>query len=70
MGITIEATYENGNLKLAKPLPLKEHERVRVTIESESSWAERTAGMLQWCGDPELLRRIAEDEEFGILESR
>jgi predicted DNA-binding antitoxin AbrB/MazE fold protein len=70
MGITVEATYENGTLKLTTPLPLKEHQKVRVTIESEGSWAERTAGMLSWSGDPELLRRIAEDEEFGILESR
>ena len=69
MAITIEATYENGTLKLAEPLPLKEHEKVRVTIEPELTWAERTAGMLKWTGDPEVLRRIAEDDEFGILES-
>jgi hypothetical protein len=25
--------------------------------------------MLKWTGDPEILRRIAEDDEFGILES-
>jgi len=33
------------------------------------SWAERTAGLLQWKGDPELLQRIAEGDEFSILES-
>ncbi len=69
MAITIEAIYENGTLKLAQPLPLTEHEKVRVTIEPELTWAERTAGMLKWTGDPEVLRRIAEDDEFGILES-
>ena len=69
MTITIEATYENGVLKPAQPLPLKEHEKVRVTIEPELTWAERTAGMLKWTGDPAVLRRIAEDDEFGILES-
>jgi len=69
MALTIEATYENGVLKLAEPLPLKEHEKVRVTVEPTLTWAERTAGMLHWTGDPEILRRIAEDDEFSILES-
>ena len=69
MSITVEATYENGCLKLSQPLPLKEHERVQVTVQSKRSVAEETAGMLKWRGDPELLRRIAEDDEFSILES-
>ena len=69
MNMTIDAIYENGVLKPVQPLPLKEHEKVQVTIESELSWAERTAGMLGWTGDPELLRRIAEDDEFGLLGS-
>jgi predicted DNA-binding antitoxin AbrB/MazE fold protein len=69
MAIVVEATYEDGVLKPAEPLPLEEHEKVRLTVEPEISWAERTAGMLQWTGDPEILRRIAEDDEFGILES-
>jgi predicted DNA-binding antitoxin AbrB/MazE fold protein len=67
MAIVVEATYENGVLTPAQPLPLGEHERVRVTIEPELGWADRTAGLLQWTGDPEVLRRIAEDDEFGIL---
>jgi predicted DNA-binding antitoxin AbrB/MazE fold protein len=69
MPITVEATYENGMLKLAQPLPLLDHDKVRVTIEPEVSWTERTAGMLKWTGDPEILRRLAEDDEFGILGS-
>ncbi len=69
MILTVEAIYENGVLKPQEPLPLQEHEKVRITVESERTWAERTAGMLQWSGDPEVLRRIAEDDEFGILES-
>ena len=69
MSFTVDATYENGTLKLTQPLPLREHERVRVTIEPEPSWAERTTGMVPWTGDPEELRRLAEDDEFGIMES-
>jgi predicted DNA-binding antitoxin AbrB/MazE fold protein len=33
MPITVEAVYEDGVLKPAEPLPLKEHEKVRVTVE-------------------------------------
>jgi len=33
MTLTVEAVYENGVLKPAQPLPLQEHERVRVTVE-------------------------------------
>jgi predicted DNA-binding antitoxin AbrB/MazE fold protein len=69
MTITVEAVYENGVLKPTQPLPLDEHEKVNVTIESSVSWADRTAGMLKWTGDPEILRQIAEDDEFGIMES-
>ncbi len=69
MSFSVEATYENGFLKLAKPLPLAEHEKVRVTIEPERGWGERTAAMLQWTGDFEDLRRIAEDDGFGTREA-
>ncbi len=68
MILTIEAIYENGVLRPVRPLPLKEQEVVRVTIQPESSWAEQTAGLLQWKGDPELLQRIADGDEFSILE--
>jgi predicted DNA-binding antitoxin AbrB/MazE fold protein len=33
MAITVEAIYENGVLKLSQPLPLKEHAKVRLTVE-------------------------------------
>ena len=70
MSLTVEAIYEDGVLKPMQPLPFKEHERVRVTVEPGTSVAEQTAGMLAWTGQPEVLRRLAEDDEFGILESR
>ena len=34
MALEAEAIYENGILKLDKPLPLGEHERVTVRIET------------------------------------
>ncbi len=33
MPLTVEAIYENGVLKPTQPLPLREHEKVRVTVE-------------------------------------
>ena len=33
MTLIVEATYENGTLKLAQPLPLREHEKVHVTVQ-------------------------------------
>jgi predicted DNA-binding antitoxin AbrB/MazE fold protein len=69
MAIVVEATYEDGVLKPAQPLPLSEHEKVRVTVEPEVNWVDQTYGLLKWTGDPEILRCLAEDDEFGILES-
>ena len=68
MAITIEAIYENGVLKLAQPLPLKENEKVTVTIAPVLTVAQ-TAGMVPWTGDVETLERLAHSPEFSILES-
>jgi len=65
----VEATYENGVLKLDKPLPLNEHERVTVHVKLHTSRIRQRAGSLKWTGDPEILRKIAEDPEFRVLES-
>jgi len=69
MPLTIEAIYENGVLKPKEPLPLREHEKVIVTILPTISLARQTAGMIPWTGDVETLDRIVGDPEFGILES-
>ena len=42
MTITIDATYEDGVLKPAQPLPLAEHAQVRVTVEPAGA-TEQTA---------------------------
>jgi predicted DNA-binding antitoxin AbrB/MazE fold protein len=66
---TFEAIYENGVLKPAQPLPLKEHERVRVTIQPASGWVAETAGILGWTGSHEELRHFALDPELEPEES-
>jgi predicted DNA-binding antitoxin AbrB/MazE fold protein len=35
MTLTVEAVYEDGVLKPAQPLPLQEHQQVRLTLETE-----------------------------------
>jgi predicted DNA-binding antitoxin AbrB/MazE fold protein len=70
MTLKVEAVYENGMLKFAVPLPLREHQKVEVVIHADADWAGQTAGILRWTGDPQDLRRIAEDDEFGLVEVR
>jgi predicted DNA-binding antitoxin AbrB/MazE fold protein len=66
MPLIIEAIYENGVLRPVQPLPLREHEKVRLTVHSPSEVQQAvervraTAGLFQ-CRDPELIERIALD---------
>ncbi len=69
MSLDIEATYEDGVLKLDGPLPFPQHERLVVSVKSKLSRVDLTYGLIGWTGDPEVVRKIAEDDEFGILES-
>lgn len=68
MTLTVEATYENGCLKLAQPLPLQENEKVRVTVQAGPSVARQTAGLIRWKGDADTFDRLlAEAEETEVL---
>jgi predicted DNA-binding antitoxin AbrB/MazE fold protein len=69
MALTIEAVYENGVLKLDRPLPLKEHEKVQITIVRLPSLAEQCYGMMGWTGDDETVERVALDPELDPQES-
>lgn len=73
MELSIEATYEDGVLKPAAPLPLAEHEKVRVTINPEVEWrlnrVRATYGMMGGKLDAQTIERIALDPEFSIDES-
>lgn len=63
MAIVVEATYEDGVLKPTQPLPLKEHEKVRVTVEPEMPRGQRTKVVIP-CSDPELIEQVALDKEL------
>jgi predicted DNA-binding antitoxin AbrB/MazE fold protein len=64
MTITIEAIYENGVLKLAEPLPLKDQEKVTVTVQTEKTWTEQTYGLMGWTGSAELADYFAMDPDL------
>jgi predicted DNA-binding antitoxin AbrB/MazE fold protein len=68
MSITVEAVYEGGILRPATPLPLREKQAVRITIDAPSDWVQETAGMLAWTGDPEALRRLALSPDLDLEE--
>jgi predicted DNA-binding antitoxin AbrB/MazE fold protein len=63
MTITIDATYEDGVLKPAEPLPFQEHAQVRVTVEPQT---ELPAGAVKPAGQPE---RTLIDEILEIANS-
>jgi predicted DNA-binding antitoxin AbrB/MazE fold protein len=64
MTLTIEAVYENGVLKPIHPLPLKEQERVRITVQQGDSPLLRAYGIMGWTGEAETIERVARDPEF------
>ena len=68
MSLEIDATYEDGVLKPDQPLPLAEHQRVKVTVQSSRKLRDGF-GSIGWRGDPEVVRKIARDPEFGVHES-
>jgi predicted DNA-binding antitoxin AbrB/MazE fold protein len=68
MTITIEATYENGVLKPAQPLPLKEHETVRISVHTQSTPLMEAYGIMGFKGTAEELEFFALDPEFDLLE--
>jgi len=69
MSLTVEAVYENGIFKPVHPLPVKEHEKVRLIVLRETSVAEQTYGLIGWTGDAATLERLALDPELDPQES-
>lgn len=68
MKIECEATYENGVLKLDAPVPLREGERVHVTVLQKMSRARQSAGLMGWTGSAEDAEYFAESPELDINE--
>jgi predicted DNA-binding antitoxin AbrB/MazE fold protein len=66
MPLAVEAIYENGVLRPVQPLPLKEQERVKVTIVTTTNWVQETHGLCGWKGDVEDADRFATDPELDF----
>ena len=72
MALTIEAVYENGVLKLDRPLPWpRDGSRVWITVHTfaEKDRATEAYGLIGWTGDAETVERVSLDPEFDIWES-
>jgi predicted DNA-binding antitoxin AbrB/MazE fold protein len=68
MPLTIETVYENGVLKPSQPLPLQEHQRVRLTLATEPDSVDKTYGLVRWTGGLETLDLFITDPELDPLE--
>jgi predicted DNA-binding antitoxin AbrB/MazE fold protein len=65
MNITIEAVYESGVLRPLEPLDaLKEHERVRITVQALSLVTEQQQRIKI---DPAVAHEIAASPEYDLL---
>ena len=69
MSIEVEAVYEGGVLRPERPLPLEEHQRVKVIVNDVPGIARRAYGIIGWQGEAKDLRKVALDPEFGAAES-
>ncbi len=58
MSLHVEAVYENGVLKLDQRLPLRDQERVLLTVQPKVSHARQSYGMLAWKGSAEDLEEL------------
>jgi predicted DNA-binding antitoxin AbrB/MazE fold protein len=70
MAITVEAVYENGVLRPAQPLPLKDGERVRVAVSSLDSPLLKAYGIMGFQGTAEEAEHLALDPDLLPEESR
>jgi predicted DNA-binding antitoxin AbrB/MazE fold protein len=59
----IEVVYEGGVLKPLSPLKLKEHEKVRITLEEGESVVRATSGMFSGLDD-NTINEIVLSPEF------
>ena len=64
MTIAVEATYENGILRPARPLPLREHEQVQITVQSPVGGLPDLYGIMRFKGTLEEADYFAMDPEL------
>jgi predicted DNA-binding antitoxin AbrB/MazE fold protein len=50
MSLELEAIYQQGCLRLTGALPLRDGERVKITIHPTGTAVDRLHGMINWTG--------------------
>jgi predicted DNA-binding antitoxin AbrB/MazE fold protein len=70
MPIQLEAIFENGVLKFDQRLPLRDQERVVVTIETKKEHARQSYGLVAWTGTAKELDELlnADNQPWGEAE--
>ncbi|MFI5305391.1 MAG: antitoxin family protein [Nitrospiria bacterium] len=63
MAKSIEAVYEEGVLKPLSPLNFKEHEKVKIFIETAENVARSTSGIIKGLEDKKI-NELAQSPEF------
>jgi predicted DNA-binding antitoxin AbrB/MazE fold protein len=64
MSMQVEATYENGVLKLDQPLPLRDQERVVITVQPKTGHARASYGLVTWHGTAEELDELLGPDNY------
>ena len=67
--VDIEAIYEHGTLKLPRKLPLREGQKVTITIHPTSVPIQRRRGLIHWKGSLEDLDYLILSDDNDPLEA-
>jgi hypothetical protein len=70
IGLEIEATYKIGLVDPDQELPLRNGERVKLTLQKVVGPADRLQGMLPWKGDLEEFGQWINDPDEGAGANR
>ena len=68
MPYEIEATYENGALKLDQPLPLADKQRVKIIVQEKATHARQSYGLMGWGGDARVIEQFALNPVYDVVE--
>jgi predicted DNA-binding antitoxin AbrB/MazE fold protein len=67
--LDIEAVYENGTLKLPRELPLRQGQKVTITIHPTDTVGQRLRRLIQWKGSQEDLDHLILSADNDPLEA-
>lgn len=68
--LELDVVYEGGVFKPTCKPPLKEGQKVTITVHASVGATDRMQGLLKWNGDQDELHRFLDDDDEGILGNR